>query len=222
MSQALLRLSDVAFRYADGRKVLRAVSFEVAPGDALALTGANGSGKSTLLRLLVGLLTPQSGTLEILGRIRRSEKDFRTVRGPLGLLFQSPDDQLVCPTVLEDVQFGPLNLGRSPAEAARLAHEALEEVGLPGYEGRITTHLSLGEKRLVSLAGVLALSPRVLLLDEPTAGLDDEAVERLRSVLDRLDQARIIAGHDRAFLKATCRRRLHLADGALRAADLTD
>ncbi|MEF8788097.1 MAG: ABC transporter ATP-binding protein, partial [Planctomycetota bacterium] len=161
-TDSLLRFRDVSFSYDDGQPVLDGTDFAVDRGDRVALVGANGSGKSTLLHLAVGLLTPDTGVVEAFGRERRTEEDFHEVRKRVGLLFQEPEDQLFCPTVLEDVAFGPLNLGKEPEEAYAVAHNTLDSLGLEGYGDRITYRLSEGEKRLVSIATVLAMEPEAI------------------------------------------------------------
>lgn len=216
-SEPLYRLRDVHFAYGAAPPVLGGADLRLERGERLAILGANGAGKTTLLWLMVGLLTPRVGTIEAFGGVRRAERDFHDVRRRVGLLFQDPDDQLFCPTVLEDVIFGPLNLGLGRAAAVDLARRTLASLGLDGMEERITYKLSGGEKRLVSLAGVLAMRPDVLLLDEPTAGLDDRASERLVEILLPLDQAMVIVSHDRAFRDRLANRRVHLESGLILA-----
>jgi len=214
MSDPLIRFRDVDFAYA-GRPVLTGCDFCLQPGDRLALVGANGSGKTTLLHLAVGLLVPGSGTIEAFGEVRRREADFHEVRRRAGLLFQDTDDQLFCPTVAEDVGFGPMNLGKTRDEARAIVAETLAELELSGYEDRITYRLSGGEKRLVALATVLAMRPDVLLLDEPTSGLDDHATDRLAEILISLPQSMVIASHDRPFLQRTAGKEVRLVDGRI-------
>jgi len=214
MSDPLLELRGIGFGY-PGRGVLTGIDLSLMPGDRVALVGPNGAGKSTLLHLLVGLHRPTAGEVRAFGRVRRSERDFHEVRGRVGLLFQEADDQLFCPTVLEDVAFGPLNLGRSPAEARADAHQTLAVLGLAGFADRVTHRLSTGERRLVALATVLAMHPEVLLLDEPTSGLDEATEARMTAHLAGLPQAMIIVSHDRAFLGRLANRALLLADGRL-------
>ena len=220
MSEPLIQTCDLQFGYAGGRAVLRGVNLDVRPGERLALVGANGSGKTTLLHLLVGLLKPSAGRIVAFGRERRSEGDFWEVRARAGLLFEDPEDQLFCPTVAEDVAFGPLNLGRRPDEALAAARKALEALELDGYDDRITYRLSGGEKRLVSLACVLAMEPDVLLLDEPVAGLDDEMYGRLVEILARLPHAALVVSHDRRFLKQVAGRAMLLQGGRAHPFDL--
>ena len=203
MNGALISLRDVSFSYEPDRPVLESVNLQLRAGERVGLRGPNGSGKTTLLHLIVGLLRPAGGEIEVFGEVRRREADFVDVRARVGLLFQDPEDQLFCPTVAEDVAFGPLNLGKGRDEVRDIARETLQSLGLEGYEGRITYKLSGGEKRLVSLATVLAMKPDVLLLDEPAAGLDEETVERVVRILDRLPLGMIVVSQDRGFLGRT-------------------
>jgi len=215
MTDALVALSNVSFTYPPDRPVLAGCDFLLRPGQRVGLVGANGSGKTTLLALIVGLLRPTAGQVEVFGKIRRTEKDFREVRGRAGLLFQDADDQLFCPTVAEDVAFGPLNLGKPRDEVRRIVAGTLQSLGLAGYEDRITYQLSGGEKRLVALATVLAMQPEVLLLDEPTAALDDDIIDRLAEILTDLPHAMVLVSHDQRFLGRTATRVLRLRDGRL-------
>ncbi|WP_425505146.1 energy-coupling factor ABC transporter ATP-binding protein [Thermochromatium tepidum] len=210
----LIELQRVGFDYHD-RRVLHELDFRLEPGERVALIGANGAGKTTLLHLLVGLKRPSSGRILAFGRERTHERDFHEVRTRVGLLFQDSDDQLFCPTVLEDVAFGPLNLGRSPEQARTDALETLDHLGLADFAERITYRLSAGEKRLVALATVLAMHPEVLLLDEPTTGLDEATAERLIAHLEGLKQAMILVSHDWAFLARLATRAVRLVAGRL-------
>jgi cobalt/nickel transport system ATP-binding protein len=211
----LIQLRNVRFAHAPDRRVLDGVNLSVREGDRIAVTGPNGSGKTTLLHLMVGLLHPQEGEIEVLGRARRVEEDFHEVRAHVGLLFQDSEDQLFCPTVAEDVAFGPFNLGKAREEVERIVRETLERLGLQGYEERVTYRLSFGEKRLVALATVLAMQPRVLLLDEPTNGLDSAVWERLAEFLGSLETTMVIVSHDTHFLKRVVRTRAKLSGGLL-------
>jgi len=163
----------------------------------------------------MGLLKPSSGEIIAFGKTCSSESDFLDVRTQAGYLFQNSDDQLFCPTVEEDVSFGPLNLGQSHKKAIGITTKVLSELGLSGFEKRITHHLSGGEKRLVALASVLAMEPTVLLLDEPTTGLDEPAYERLTDILKRLDISKVIISHDETFLSALTERTYRLKAGQL-------
>lgn len=215
MDPQLIRLEGITFGYAPERPVLIDCDFDLQASERVALTGANGSGKTTLLAMIVGLVRPLAGRIVVFGRPRRAEKDFGEVRRRVGFLFQDSDDQLFCPTVAEEVAFGPLNLGHPRATVRELVAETLARLGLSGYEHRITYQLSGGEKRLVALASVLAMQPEVLLLDEPTAGLDDRATGRVTEALAGLGQAMVIASHDRAFRRALATRGVAVADRRL-------
>ena len=211
----LIQCAGLRFAYNGGPAVLDGADFHLEAGERLGLLGANGSGKSTLLRILVGLLPPAAGEVRIFGKPCAIERDFIPIRGEVGLLFQDSDDQLFCPTVGEDVAFGPLNLGKTPQEVDDAVQHALAQVGLQGFEDRVSHRLSGGEKRLAALAGVLAMTPRVLLLDEPVAGLDEAATERIASVLLALPQAMIIVAHDQAFLDRLATRHVRLRHGQI-------
>lgn len=180
--------------------MLNELDFKFYPACRLGLIAPNGSGKTTLLHIIMGLLKPLSGRLEIFGKPVKEEKDFYEIRRRIGLLFQDADDQLFSPTVLEDVAFGPLNQGKSKNEAIQIAGKTLDFLGLSGFDNRITFKLSGGEKRLVSLATVLAMEPEILLLDEPLNGLDKKTRAKLTEVLSGLDLSYILISHDFDFL----------------------
>jgi cobalt/nickel transport system ATP-binding protein len=215
----MIRLNGIRFSYRPGEAPLfDGLEFSLPEGCRAGLVGANGSGKTTLFHLVMGLLRPQGGEIEVFGRPCRSEGDFRLVREQVGLLFQDPDDQLFCPTVAEDVAFGPLNLGVSRTEVRRVVAETLERLGLSGFEERVTFRLSGGEKRLVSLATVLAMRPKLLLLDEPTSGLDEPTTERIVSLLREPGFSYLIISHDREFLSRTTQTTYRLEGGRIRQA----
>ncbi len=198
-----IEISDLSYHVAGHGELFHDVNLRIMEGESVGLVGSNGSGKTTLLHLIVGLVTPQKGSIRILGQQMRTEKDFVQGRRQVGMLFQNADDQLFCPTVLEDVAFGPLNLGKSPEEAADIARQTLADLQLEGFEDRITAKLSGGEKKLVSIATILAMKPKVLLLDEPTTGLDESTRERIVSILNSLKLSTIIVSHEFDFLCRT-------------------
>ena len=202
-----------------GRLVLDNLSLALEAGERLAIVGANGAGKSTLLRTIVGLESA-SGTVTVLGERCAREADFRRIRGRVAYLFQDPDDQLFCPTVIEDVIFGPLNLGMRRQDAISLGHALLRDLGLSHLAERLTHHLSGGEKRLVSLAAVLAMRPQVLLLDEPTNALDETRLRVMLEILSRQSAAMIVVSHDLPILQRLTDRTAILRDGRLVPATL--
>ena len=199
----LINLEGISFKYPGGPMVLKDLDFKLSRGNRIGLIAPNGSGKTTLFHIIMGLLKPSAGKLEIFGKLVREEKDFADVRRRIGLLFQDADDQLFSPTVLEDVAFGPLNLGKSKKQAMEIARRTLNFLGLSGFENRITFKLSGGEKKLVSLATVLAMKPEILLLDEPINGLDMKTKVKLGEILAGLDLAYILISHDFDFLAET-------------------
>lgn len=211
-TKPLIRIAGLAAGYA-ARAVITHVDLELHAGERLALLGGNGAGKSTLLHTMVGLVPVTAGTIEAFGIKRKKEADFRDVRLRAGLVFQDPDDQLFCPTVIEDVAFGPLNMGQSPTAARDTAVATLEQLGLAEFADRVTHRLSGGEKRLISIAAVLAMQPEILLLDEPTAGLDTDAYERLCTLLAGLPQAMIIVAHEPRFISRLASRAILLRGG---------
>lgn len=211
----VLQYSGISFSYGD-RQILKGINLCLGQGQRLGLTGPMGSGKSTLLHLAMGLIRPSAGSISAFGRVCKSERQFCELRKRVGLVFQDSDDQLFCPTVLEDVAFGPLNLGFSVSQAEERSANALRQVGLQGFEERVTYRLSGGEKRLVAIATVLAMEPDVLLLDEPQGGLDSEAEARVRALLRSLPQSMIIVAHDPAFLHDVSTRIEYLRDGRLK------
>ena len=192
----IIELEKINFSYPNGRVVLKDMDFKLNKGQKLGLVGHNGSGKSTFLQILVGLLKVSSGNIFFQGNPVKTEKEFRKVREEIGLVFQNSDDQLFSPTVMEDVCFGLLNRGMDPDQARNNALKLLEELDLNGFEDRITYRLSGGEKRLVALATVLVMAPKVLLLDEPFTGLDESTRDRIIDILNSLDISYIIVSHE--------------------------
>ncbi|MBL0731888.1 MAG: ABC transporter ATP-binding protein [Desulfosarcina sp.] len=200
-NRLVINLTDICYSYPGGKKVLNNLNLELCKGRKLGLLGPNGGGKTTLLHIIMGLLKPSSGSIEIFGQPVVNEKDFKKIRQKTGFLFQDSDDQLFSPTVLEDVAFGPLNLGKTKEKAVETAKKTLNFLGLSGFEDRVTYKLSGGEKRLVSLATVLAMEPEILLLDEPTTGLDDKTRARIMDLLAKLPLSMIMISHEIDFLE---------------------
>jgi len=200
----LIKINHLSFSYSSGQPVFSNMNFNFAKGQRVGLVGPNGSGKTTLFHLIMGLLNPTEGKIEIFGKERKEEKDFTEVRERIGLVFQDPDDQLFSPTVAEDISFGPLNLGKNHQETKRILEKTLKILGLDGFENRMTHNLSYGEKRLVSLATVWAMQPEILLLDEPVVWLDEKTIGRVEQILNRNQNlSYIIISHDKKFLKNT-------------------
>ncbi|GGQ63910.1 energy-coupling factor ABC transporter ATP-binding protein [Streptomyces althioticus] len=183
----LVALRDVSFAYEEGPPVFTGLDFEVREGRALALLGRNGSGKTTLMRLLSGGLRPHGGELRLSGRaVRYDRKGLTALRTTVQLVVQDPDDQLFAASVGQDVSFGPLNLGLPDGEVRARVAEALEALDIAALADRPTHLLSYGQRKRTAIAGAVAMRPRVLILDEPTAGLDPDGQERLLATLDGL------------------------------------
>lgn len=196
----MIELNKITFNYFDGTRVLEDFNFEINLGERIGLVGHNGCGKTTVFKIIMGLLQPQKGEVIIFNKERQTKKDFLEVREKVGYLFQDSDNQLFCPTVEEDIAFGPLNLGKDKQEAIDIVHETLKLVGMEGYEKKVTYNLSQGEKKIISFAAVLAMEPEVLLLDEPFASLDEDAVERMIDILNRISQSFVLVSHNKELL----------------------
>lgn len=212
-----LEVKHLSYRYPDGTEALRDVSFTVAEGEKVGLIGPNGAGKSTLFLHLNGLLPEHaaaSPVIHIFG-IPVAEPHLPAIRAQVGLLFQDPDDQLFCPTVGEDVAFGPQQLGLGGAELIARVARTLEQVGLRGFEQRPPFHLSRGEKRRVCLAGLLACEARILILDEPTSDLDPRGRRELKALLRDLPVTQLVATHDLELVVEVCPRVIVLDRGAI-------
>lgn len=206
-----IEIRNLSFAYPDGRQALRDVSLSVESGDKVALVGPNGAGKSTLLLHLNGILRGD-GTVRVMGR-EVAEPHLARIRAQVGLVFQDPDDQLFSPTVFDDVAFGPLYAGLSEEEIQQRVDWALTQVGLEDYTGRMSHHLSLGEKKRAAVATVLSMQPDILALDEPTSGLDPRTRRRLIDLLRELPQTMLVATHDMNLVAEICRRAVILDDG---------
>jgi cobalt/nickel transport system ATP-binding protein len=216
---AAIEISDLSYRYHDGTQALRGVSFSVTPGECVGLLGPNGSGKSTLLLHLNGLLPEKldrDGAVRIFGQAI-TPANLQAIRRQVGLVFQDPDDQLFCPSVAEDVAFGPQQLGLSEEQVKARVQQALAQVGLSASGHRATHHLSHGEKRRACLAGVLACEPGVLVLDEPTSDLDPRGRREFKALLRSIPATKLIATHDLELVVELCARAIVLDKGAVMA-----
>jgi len=212
-----LEIERLSYRYPDGTEALCEVSLTLGEGERLALIGPNGAGKSTLLLHLNGLLPERASSvspIRVFGTALAASR-LAEIRAWVGLLFQDPDDQLFCPTVFEDVAFGPQQWGIAGAELKDRVEGALRQAGLAGYGERLPHHLSRGEKRRVCLAGLLACDARLLALDEPTSDLDPRGRRELKALLKGLPVAQIIATHDLELVAEICSRVVLLDRGAV-------
>jgi cobalt/nickel transport system ATP-binding protein len=214
-TETVLDVRGLSFAYPGGQPALHDVTFRAAEGERIALIGPNGAGKTSLFLCLCGVLSPKTGDIQVGGLNVRDPAQRRHLPGQVGIVFQNPDDQLFSATVLDDVAFGPLNQGLSPDEAKARTAEALQRVGLAGMDDRVPWHLSGGEKRRVALAGVLAMRPRVLLLDEPSMYLDPRGRRGLIELLNQLPGTLVIASHDLELVLRTCPRALLLDAGRI-------
>lgn len=219
MSQAV-SVVDLHFTYPDGRVALDGVTFEVAPGEKLAVLGPNGAGKTTLALHLNGLLRADRGTVRI-GELELGDDTAVEIRRRVGLVFQDPDDQLFMPTVAEDVAFGPANLGVEGDALKHRVEEALAVVEASDLADRVPHHLSGGERRRASLATVLAMRPDVLVLDEPASGLDPAGRREVISTLQGLDMTQIVVTHDLPLALELCPRSLIMDHGIVVADGIT-
>ena len=200
MEHIHLETKNLSFTYPDGTEALKNVNLKIKKGEKIAIMGPNGAGKSTLFSHFNGLSEPTSGHVEIDGEKIVFERDeLLKVRQKVGIVFQDPNDQLFAPTVKEDVAFGPMNLGLEYDEVKKRIAEALEMVGMSGFEDKTPHHLSGGQQKRVAIAGIVAMRPDIMILDEPTAGLDPEGVDKVLDILDTLNKegmSIVISSHD--------------------------
>ncbi|MBE9122706.1 ABC transporter ATP-binding protein [Tychonema sp. LEGE 07199] len=215
-SPPTIEVQNLVFSYPQQKPVLRGISFSLQPGERVGLMGLTGAGKSTLLENLIGLKMPQSGEIRVQGT-KLEQATLSQARKQIGFCFQDANDQLFMPTILEDVMFGPRNYGVSPGEARDQALDLLDEFGLVEFANRSAHELSGGQRRLAALAAILALKPAILILDEPTNGLDPSWRRRLATVLSQLPiEVILIASHDLNWIGKTTQRALILADGEIK------
>lgn len=216
MSHHLVELKGLRHTYPDGTNALDGVTFTITHGESVGIIGANGAGKSTLLLHLNGCLMPSAGEVRI-GHTPVSRQTLADIRRSVGMVFQDPDDQLFMPTVFEDVAFGPLNLGLSPMEVEERVTAALERVEAGHLRDKPPYHLSGGEKKRVVIATVLSMEPNILVMDEPTAGLDPHARRQLMQLLRDFHHTRIFTSHDLDMVMELCDRVIVLGGGRVRA-----
>ncbi|MEW5872672.1 MAG: ATP-binding cassette domain-containing protein [Chloroflexota bacterium] len=207
-----IEVHDLKFSYPDGHAALRGVSLHIQPCEKVALVGPNGAGKSTLILHLNGILSSPHGEISVAG-LPVIKENLGKVRARVGLVFQTPDDQLFSPTVYDDVAFGPLYQGLPPDEVRQLVQEALATVGMSSYIDRVSHHLSVGEKKRIAIATVLSMKPEVLVLDEPTAGLDPRARRSLIHLLDELPITMLVSTHDMLMVRELFPRMVIMDEG---------
>ncbi|HAF51132.1 MAG: ABC transporter related protein [Synergistales bacterium 54_24] len=211
----LLELKGITFSYPGGEPVLKGIDFRLDFGEKVGLWGHNGAGKTTLFHVIMGLERPSAGEILFEGRPVAGRKDLMALRRKVGFLFQDADDQLFCPTLLEDVTFGPLNLGLSSTEARDKAMATLDLLGIANLADRPPYSLSGGQKKLGAIATILAMDPIALILDEPTGGLDEDACALLERLLVATGTAILVASHDKAFIEKVAFKGYPLSDGRL-------
>jgi len=216
-----LEVRDLRFAYPDGSEALRGATLSIAPGEKAALVGPNGAGKSTLMLHCNGILRPSSGSIRVCG-LEVHDGSLGKVRAAVGLVFQDPDDQLFSPTVFEDVAFGPLHMGLPAPEVRQRVARALEAVAMTAYADRVPHHLSVGEKKRITIATVLSMDPEILVLDEPSAGLDPRARRGLINLLHSLPQTMLASTHDLPLVRETFPRTLIMDQGRIVADGPTD
>jgi len=211
-NSAAINVENVQFAYPDGHQVLKGLSCSLRKGEKVALIGPNGAGKSTFMSLLNGVELPTSGSIAINGLAVQKE-NLKAIRRQVGIVFQDPDDQLFCPTVFDDVAFGPLNLGLPRHEIEQRVNEALSLVGLNGFEQRVSFHLSFGERKRLALATVLSYQPDILVFDEPSTNMDPLNRRRLIKWLQQCDKTVLLCTHDLDIALDVCSRCLVLSGG---------
>lgn len=200
MTNIQLSTENLSFTYPDGTQALKNINIEIEKGEKVAIIGPNGAGKSTLFSHFNGLTEPTSGCVKIEGKAISFKKDeLLKVRQKVGIVFQDPNDQLFAPTVKEDIAFGPMNLGLSYGEVEKRVEDALKMVGMENYEDKTPHHLSGGQQKRIAIAGIIAMKPEIMILDEPTAGLDPDGVEKVLNIMNQLNEdgmTLIISSHD--------------------------
>lgn len=223
MREKVVSINDLTYIYPDGTQALKGISLDIFRAESLGLIGPNGAGKTTLLLHLNGILVSKngSGTISVMGR-DMVKGNMKAIRKDVGIVFQDPNDQLFMLTVFDDVAFGPINMRCDKAEVKRRVTQALASVEMEGFEERVPHHLSIGEKKRISVATVLSMSPEILVLDEPSANLDPRGKWALIEIVRGLSMTRIVASHDLELIQALCERTVILDDGQIVADDLTE
>ena len=209
----VISVHDLQFSYHDHHAALRGVSFDLCEGDKVALVGPNGAGKSTLMLHLNGILTGKGDVT--VGGARISRDNLPAIRAMVGLVFQNPDDQLFSPTVFEDVAFGPLHMGLPKDEVIARVELALSAVNMTNYRDRMSHHLSVGEKKRIAIATVLSMNPQILVLDEPSAGLDPRARRTLINLLRELPITMLVSTHDMKLVEELFPRTIVMDEGLI-------
>ena len=217
MSTPVIEIQNLGYRYPDGTVALADVDLHIHQGERVALLGPNGAGKTTLILHMNGIHQPQAGTVAVSG-YPVNDDNLVDIRRRVGIVFQDPDDQLFMPTVREDVAFGPANLGLVGAELDDRVNAALAAVEVSDLADRPPNHLSFGQKRRVAIAGVMAMQPEILVLDEPTSNLDPASRKDLTGILDSLDVTQLLVTHDLLYALEICERSL-IIDGGRIVAD---
>lgn len=214
----LIEIENLSYRYPDGVDALRDIHLHIKHGETVGLVGPNGAGKTTLFLILAGVIEQFDGTVSVAGCDLSTKEGRREVHTKLGIVFQNADDQLFNPTVQEDIAFGPLNLGMPKCDIPARVDEAMKMVGLDSsLKTRVPFHLSGGEKRRVALAGILAMQPQVLLLDEPSSDLDPRGRRELLEIIKQFPITRIVSSHDLCFILECCKRVIVCNDGRIQA-----
>ena len=216
MSHHIVEMRNVSYAYPDGTKALNDISFRITHGESVGVVGPNGAGKTTMIMLLNGHLLASAGDV-LIGEVPIERKNRQEVRRSVGIVFQNPDDQLFMPTVFDDVGFGPVNLGVPESAVKSRVIEALDEVGCSNLTGRPPHRLSGGQKKAVAIAGVIAMKPDILVMDEPSANLDPKSRRQLIDILKGFHHSRIIASHDLDLILEVCDRCMVIHEGQIKA-----
>ena len=221
MNESHLSVKNLSYTYPDGTRALKNVNMEIFKGEKVAIMGPNGAGKSTLFSHFNGLTEPTSGYLELDGKkMEYDKKTLLEIRQKVGIVFQDPNDQLFAPTVKEDVAFGPMNLGLDYEEVEKRVNEALELVGMKKFKDKTPHHLSGGQQKRVAIAGIIAMRPEIMILDEPTAGLDPQGVDKVLTILNNLNKdgmSIVISSHDIEMVNGFAEKIFVLYEGELLA-----